>query len=192
MDKEKAIEWINGELLGDGCLRSRHSCSACFSYASKYSEYIQYVSDKLESFGIERVGKIRKYYHKKYNCPNYCYCSRDYKKLISIFQQWYPEGKKIVPKDIELTPLTCRQWYIGDGSLSKETRWYGRSAIKLATCGFSIPDVNWLIKKLNILGFKLKRQPFNNSIRISVHSTKDFLDYIGKCPVKCYQYKWAY
>ena len=36
----EAIEWINGEMLGDGNLNSRSICSARFSYGSKYLEYI--------------------------------------------------------------------------------------------------------------------------------------------------------
>ena len=29
-----------------------------------------------------------------------------------------------------------------------------------------------------------------NRISILTKSTKDFLNYIGDCPVSCYQYKW--
>ena len=29
-----------------------------------------------------------------------------------------------------------------------------------------------------------------NEIRISAYSVKDFLNYIGECPVNCYRYKW--
>ena len=62
----------------------------------------------------------------------------------------------------------------------------------LSTCGFSISDVEWLISQLNELGFKATRMSSNNVIHISTYSAKAFLNYIGKCPVKCYQYKWNY
>ena len=58
---QEAIEWISGELLGDGCLQSQSKYSALFSYTSKYWEYINYVADTLKSFGIEQIGKIYKY-----------------------------------------------------------------------------------------------------------------------------------
>jgi len=93
---------------------------------------------------------------------------------------------KIVPRDIELTPLTCRQWYIGDGSLNNNA-----SSITLATCGFLKNDVLFLSDKLNMMGFKNTIQPCSNCIHISKYSTKDFLNYIGKCPIDCYQHKWA-
>jgi len=48
----KSINWLNGELLGDGHLRSLSKYSAKFTYSSKYKEYIQYISKTLKSFGI--------------------------------------------------------------------------------------------------------------------------------------------
>jgi len=187
---QKAKQWIDGELLGDGCLYSQSEYSARFRYSSKYFEYIQYISDILKSFGIKQLGKINKYYHKEMDCYSYNYSSLYYKELLAIKKRWYPKGNKIISMDIELTPLTLRQWYIGDGCLGHPKN--RNPSIVLYTCGFLIKDVEWLKKQLNKLGFKSTRRNCDNSIHISTHSTKDFLDYIGKCPVKCYQYKWNY
>lgn len=188
---QEATEWINGELLGDGCLQSRSKYSANFQYGSKYLEYIKYIKNTLNSFEIELVGRIYKYYYKGMDCYIYQYLSRTYAELLPIQKRWYPNGKKIVPRDLKLTPITCRQWLIGDGSLIHQTK-YGRSYLMLYTNGFPSLDVKWLVKNLNILGFKATRRSFNNSIGISVYSTQDFLNYVGPCPVKCYQYKWDY
>jgi len=184
------IKWLNGELLGDGNLYSRSSYSANFRYGSKYFEYCQYVSDTLKCFGIEQSGKINKRYHKDRNCYSYFYQSRRYAELLPIRKQWYPEGKKIIPKDLKLTPLTLRQHYIGDGSLVHPQK--AKPYIVLSTCGFSISDVEWLISQLNELGFKATRMSSNNVIHISTYSAKAFLNYIGECLVECYQYKWNY
>jgi len=191
----QAKEWMNGELLGDGCVHSINSCSASFLYSSKYLEYIRYIKDTLKSFGIEQAGKINKRYHEKSNSYSYFYSSRRYTGLLPIRKKWYPDGKKIVPRDIELTPLICRQWYIGDGSLSHpkyKGKKGGNPYIRLATEGFLIEDVKWLITELKKINFKVTWQPNNNGIRVSPYSTKDFLDYIGLCPVNCYQYKFNY
>ena len=186
----KAIEWINGELLGDGNLSKRSNYSARFRYASKYKEYANYVSDTLKSFKIEQSGKIKKAIGLEYNNICYRYSSLTYPELLPIYKKWYPKDKKIVPKDIELTPLVCRQWYIGDGNLRlpKEGK---NPHVRLATYGFIPSDVEWLVEKLTELGFKTNRTK-DNIIYISTHSTKDFLDYTGKCPVECYQYKFDY
>lgn len=187
----EAIEWLNGELLGDGYINKRNPYSARFKYTSKYKEYIQYVSDILNSYGIEQIGRIDKeYYDKKTNFLNFRYCSSSYPELLPIHKRWYSNGKKIVPKDIKLTSLTVRQWFIGDGYLrhSKDSR----SHIRLGTYGFLPEDVKWLVKQLINLGIEATKWLSDNTINISVNSTKDFLDYIGKCPVNCYQYKWEY
>lgn len=185
-----AFEFINGELLGDGCLQSLSSYSALFAYGSQYLEYIKYVSNILKSFGINQTGKINKRQYKNANYHTYHYSSLCYKELLPVYKQWYPKSKKIVPKNIELTPLTVRQWYIGDGSLVHGK--YGRPFIVLAADDFSISDTNRLVEQLINLGFKTTKYRYRNVIYISTHSTKNFLNYIGKCPVKCYQYKWTY
>ena len=186
----EAIKWINGELLGDGYLRSETIYSARFFYTSKHLEYIQYISDTLKSFGIKRSGRIKKEYNKNQGNRSYKYNSYHYEELYPIYKQWYPKGKKIIPRDIILTPLTCRQWYIGDGCLQHSKR--KMKFIALHTNGFESNDVEWLKNKLIKMGFKSTRRLSDNAIGISAYSTKDFLDYIGKCPVKCYQYKWKY
>jgi len=182
----ESIHWLYGELLGDGCLYKISPYSARFQYASKYKEYIQYVSDILKSFGIKQSGKILKI--KKCNSYYYQYKSYSYVELLSIYNKWYPNGKKIIPRDTILTPLVCRQWYIGDGSLKYSI--HEKPSIRLCTNDFIVNDVNWLVKQLNNLGFKSTRQPVDNIIHILVCSTKDFLNYVGKCPVECYQYKF--
>jgi len=187
---QEAIEWINGELLGDGCIRLISEYSALFAYTSKYEEYIEYVSNTLKSFGIEQSGKINRVYHKKYNSYSYHYCSRAYPGLLQIYKHFYPEGKKIIPRNIKLVPIICRQWYIGDGCLMSNKN--GNKSIKLCTNGFPIENIKFLIKKLIELGLKVTNRISDNTIGISSYSTKDFLNYIGECPVKCYQYKFDY
>ena len=186
----KSIEWVNGELLGDGYLRSDTIYSARFAYTSKHLEYIQYISDTLKSFGIEQSGKIREEYNKNQGNHSYRYHSLHYEELYPIYKRWYPKGKKIVPKDIKLTPLTCRQWYIGDGCLQHSKRMM--KFIVLHTNGFKPNDVEWLKNRLTKMGFISTRRLSDNAIGISAYSTKGFLDYIGDCPVDCYRYKWKY
>ncbi|MBA7589311.1 hypothetical protein ES708_31393 [subsurface metagenome] len=188
---QEAIEWINGELLGDGCLQSCSPCSARFQYGSKHKEYINYISDVLESFGIKRSGKIHKKHHtdRGMDCYGYQYKTLSYVELLPLREKWYLDGKKVVPRDIKITPVTLRQWHIGDGYLRK--RKYGRPHIILATSGFLINDVDWLVEQIGNLGIKAKRTPRLN-IYISARSVKRFINYIGECPVSCYQYKFSY
>lgn len=189
---KKATEWINGELLGDGSLASQSKYSARFVYSSKHKEYAQYISDTLRSFGIEQAGKIYKQEDKRYGSFSYKYKSLSYIELLPIRKKWYPNGKKIVPKNIDLTPLMLRQEYIGDGCLvHRKNR---SSYIKFCTEGFTIPDVEFLCHQINKLKIKAVtfRRRSSKNIRISSYSVKDFLNYVGSCPVECYKYKWEY
>lgn len=189
---KEAKDFIDGELLGDGSLQSRSNYSAKFIYTSKYKEYINYISKILKSFGIKQSGKIVKYYNKKRNCYTHHYSSCDYVELLPIYKKWYPSGKKIIPKDLELNPLILRQFYIGEGCLRHHKK--GRPNIVLSTEAFVYNDIENLCQKLNKLDFKVSmHKKYNNhTIYISSYSTKDFLNYIDGCPVACYRYKWNY
>ena len=178
------LEWINGELLGDGCVSiTRSRFCGYFCYASKFREYINYVSEFLSQRGIKQRSYIRVRYDK--GKPYYHYLSKNYPELLELRRRWYPEGAKIVPKDIQLTSLTCRQWYIGDGSCNSSRR-----DLRLHSQGFPIEDVEFLVDKLKNIGFKCSRLKNSNDIYIWSKSINDFIDYIGECPVDCYRYKW--
>jgi hypothetical protein len=187
---QEAIEWINGELLGDGCLQKTSKYSARFQYTSKHKKYIEYIRDTLKSFGIKQSGEIYKRHltDRNMDCFTYQYHSLTYVELLSIRKQWYPNGKKIVPKDIELTPLVCRQWYIGDGFLKNK---YKNPSIMLSTDNFTTSDVKYLVNKLFQIGINSQRQLSSNRIYIPIDSAKKFLKYIGNCPIECYKYKWG-
>lgn len=190
----EAINFINGELLGDGCLQSFSKYSASFGYTFKYQEYAQYIKNSLQSYGI-KCGKISKYYNKDKRCNDsisYRFYSYRYVELLPFYNRWYINKKKIIPKDIRLNPIALKQFYLGDGMLSKSKKNGNKPYIVLCTNNFPIVDIEWLISKLNDIGFKATRRPSRNEIGISTYSTKDFLNYIGKCPVKCYNYKFAY
>lgn len=183
----KATEFIDGELLGDGTLRGFKE-TAAFTYSSKYKEYINYISETLKSFGIKRAGKILKHHNKEWDKYVYKYHSIRYAELLPLQKKWYPNGKKVVPPGIKLTPLTVRQWYIGDGQL--EIREKHNPRIKLMTDCFSPDDVNMLRKKLERLNIRSIHMVPRNRIYIPPSCVNDFIGYIGNCPVECYQYKW--
>lgn len=184
----KFLDFIYGELLGDMSLYTPSGYSAGIKYASKHEEYIYWLSDCLKEFGIERSGRIivriinnRKYYH---------YVSKTYSELMEVRTLFYPNGKKVIPQSLDFNPILLRQWYIGDGSLCWPCGNRSNN-IMICTAGFKKGDVIKAINKINALGIKASYARAANSIYITTYSTVDFLDYIGPCPVECYQYKWA-
>lgn len=187
---EEAKEFIDGELLGDGGLVLCSHYSARFNYTSQYEEYMKFIANILASYGIEISGEIHKQCYEDKPYSSFHYHSRCYPELLPIYRRWYPNSKRIIPKDLKLTSLVLRQKYIGDGCLVHQKKREWRPHIVLSTNAFPIADVEWLVKQLEEIGFYATRQPSNNSICIFACSTRAFLAYIGKCPVKCYQYKW--
>ncbi len=188
---EKAKEFINGELLGDMCIMRGSKYASGIAYTSKYKEYIIWLGNALTGFGIKQAGKINKHIDKGHGATAYKYYSLRYPELRNIYGMFYPEGVKIIPNNVAFTPITLRQWYIGDGCLYFMPNRGRTRQLVLCTNGFSVDCVTLAVEQLNELGFISRHQKANNMIGISTHSISDFLDYIGPCPVECYQYKWA-
>src|SRR5271165_3446922 len=65
-------------------------------------------------------------------------------------EKWYPEGKKIVPKDLKLTPLICAIWFCDDGCIVRMLRktMQDKLRLQLSTDGFTKKEVLFLISLL--------------------------------------------
>ena len=98
-------EFINGELLGDMCISSRSKISGRIIYASKHKTYIEWISDILNGFGIKQAGNIIKYTHKKNKGTYYTYTSISMPMLKKLHNKWYYGNRKVIPKDLKLTPV---------------------------------------------------------------------------------------
>ena len=77
-----------------------------------------------------------------------------------LYRKWYilETGKKIVPKDLRLTPTILLHWFIGDGSVMR----YGvkGTGIALFTLNFSKEDVQFLAERLELdlkIPFKIRK-----------------------------------
>lgn len=197
----EVLEFLCGDLLGDGHIEHGNRHSAAFTQGSKHRKHLLWLSKELKKYGIGQIGKIYKNktqlpgYNKEYTY--YVYCSRHYAELKNLWKKWYrPATKeerekgitfpKVVPKDLKLTPLMCRQWYIDDGHLATNKR---SNYIYICAKDFSSVEIDFLAGLLSNLRF-LTRACKDKYIWISTKSTPDFLNYIGPCPVKCFEYKW--
>ncbi|MDD5245655.1 MAG: hypothetical protein PHU49_16725 [Syntrophorhabdaceae bacterium] len=195
----EAVEFIDGELLGDGSLFSHSGRSASFSHTSMHYPYSHFVMEILSGYGLELSGGIyersgdRSFfprYPDSKGHPAYSIQTRSYLELLPLRRRWYPNEKKIAPADLTLTPLICRQWYLGDGHLYR-----GRGGLHISLCtqGFADRHITRLVNKLNEIGFCATMQS-NRTIRIWKRSIVGFIDFIGPCPPEIegvLGYKWA-
>lgn len=139
-------EYLEGLLLGDGCIASRKNGSAHYIHSDSDKEYLIWLKNKLESLGLPCSNKIYK------NSPTtgfpsarptsiFYLDSMCTAELETIYEKWYPDGKKQIPDDLEITPTILKNWYIGDGWFSN-----GRLAI---TCSFDREGKQRLVSQIN-------------------------------------------
>jgi len=198
MDIDDGLRQIlEGELLGDGCLsRTKQCINAMFQYKTSNLQYSEYVKSLFNIFDPSNDYDHSQYTHLE-RATGYSWYTKTNPSLTEIYDRWYPDGIKIVPRDLELTPLVCLHWYIGDGCLETNHK-TKQQYIELHTQGFNESNIDLLVQKLNDLGFiarkaKAKLNKLGHmtyKITISSKSMTKFLKYIGKCPVESYEYKW--
>jgi len=189
-----ALEFIDGWMLGDLCVfaEKHNTKSARVAFGTKHEDCTQWMSNKMTSFGIKQCGQIHEnIYPEMNNCRTFSYQSRYYRDLKAVRDRWYRhDRKKIVPRDIVLTPDVVRYWYIADGWLSCPD--HSKPWIGLATHGFPKSDVEFLVDKLQDINVKANRYK-TNVIHIATGYVPLFLEYMGPCDDELehlYYYKW--
>lgn len=181
------LEVIQGCLLGDGCL-SINGKSSCFMYGSSNYDHVKYVWDQIQRLSTPRYenGPVELNIYDKRTGKTYTRYEIRTKNNITFYNLrmvWYPDGIKIVPKDLKLTNTIILLWYIGDGSLDKS-----HGYIKLCTDSFDKDSLEFLNEQIQEWKSWIN---FNNKrIYIKRIYVKQFLDYIGECPVESYKHKW--
>lgn len=188
---EKALSVIRGELLGDGCIATRHdnSHSAWYIHGTSREEYRDWLKSWLEEQGfyvrssVDHENRFRDGEPKS----DYKLSTRGYRCLYRIWERWYPNGEKRVPEDLTLTPTMLRHWYIGDGSHMQ--KW---NQIRLHSEGFTRECTEILTSALSEVGVSANVQK-NNAIFVPTESYSRFFEYMGPLPPEIestYGYKW--
>ncbi len=152
-------------------------------------DYLYYICDLLNIDKTRVNSLIRKPDKRTGKCYNTSYI-----RTLSDWyfkeqrERWYPEGKKIVPKDIKLTREMLTQWFMGDGSAGIYAH---TTNVCLCTNSFSKEDLDFLIEKLKELNIE-SRANKQSILVISKKSHKTFFEHLGICPIDCFKYKWIF
>lgn len=186
---ENLIGWI----LGDGGIRlPKKAKNPYFHYTDKKQSHILYVEKILNSYNI----KTKIIQNKKSGCYQL------QTESLSFFHYFYNlfygyeglnennEKRKILP-NIQLTPIILRNWFIGDGSSSKQI---GTLNNRGSICckfknEFVLNQLNEICGKVSCNKYKTKTGSCHNYHFNNKALTK-LLEYIGECPVEEYKYKW--
>ncbi len=184
-------EIITGLLLGDGCLfknfgsknkKLNLNAKPMLSIVRQIRdiEYLRYNFSFLKDFCSYNDVKESKVFDKRtnkfyFNCK---FSTRSFLGFEEFYKKWYPNGKKIVPKDLELTPLICAIWFCDDGCISIKNN---RLRLKLSTHGFPRENTIWLAEKLSNMfneNFSIGTDDGNSFIITSDSGSKAFVRYI--------------
>lgn len=105
-------EIIIGNLMGDGCI----SGSGHFILEMSSEQYVRWVSEQMPEWlvtGISIEHRSTQYG----DITMHRLSTRRHPWLVEIRKEWYGDGKKKYPTNIELTPKKLLCWYCGDGTM---------------------------------------------------------------------------
>jgi len=141
---------LNGHLLGDGHLsKYEKDKNAAFVLKRKEAdyEYLLWSYNYFEEFMTDKgIRNTYSFTREKYFSQVY-FRTKQLPVFTEYHNKWYIEGKKIVPKDLILTPLTIAVWFADDGCIKipKETN---RARAVFCTNSFSYEETNFLANQL--------------------------------------------
>lgn len=185
------LDSLNGHLLGDGSLvftNPKKNYWPVFSISSKHPEYLSWVVSSLELAKERPIWVVKQFDHR----TNRVYEGRWLRSLSSPFlleqrTRWYPNGTKVIPEDLVFTPKLVLRWFMDDGGRAQG------GGINLATNCFSYEEIQGLCARFSELAIKARPHRSDKGqyrIYIPTGDVNTFLDYVGSCPVRCFDYKW--
>lgn len=150
----KNDEIINGVLLSDGGIHKPNTVNsnACLNVAQipERGEFLTFIEKHIQDLGFNT------HIHSSLQTGSKTFISRlsssAHVSWTELRKYWYPEGKKIIPSDLKLTPKTIAWWFMGDGTCFWGDKEKTRSRIQLATQCFTFDEVLIVKRKLLDLG----------------------------------------
>ncbi|MBA7701648.1 hypothetical protein ES703_110391 [subsurface metagenome] len=196
----ESIQAVEGAMLSDAgvYIGSRHAHFTMKQSYKEHLDWLNYLAACFENLGISST--VRPY--EQDGCRDgLCYIlqSRVHPWLTGQRWRWYPNGKKIVPDDLHLTPITIANWIMGDGSV--RFGWTTAQVavinpcIVLSTQGFDLNNVEKLREKLQRVGvrdtchYKTNNKSSGVAILVKREGTSKIRSAIGEYVAPSFQYK---
>lgn len=173
-----------GSLLGDGTLRkqgNRLNALLEVNHAYKHKDYVDWKYKHFQNYILtkpkSRLGRGTRI--------AYRFTTRSLPLFTVYYEQFYRNGKKIIPLDLKLNPLSLAVWFMDDGTRI-------RSAYYLNTQQFTLPEQKFLqglLLKSFGLESALNRDKHYFRLRFTTASSKDLHKLIEPYLVDCMKYK---
>lgn len=145
---------LDGLLLSDGYLnhiKGRSTASLRLMQAPIRRGWLHQLRETLDVLGVETALDVvvkKSTLFEDRVMPERSYDllrSLNYVELVNERQRWYPEGSKVVPRDLRLNPLTLTHWFCGDGRGGDR-----KGTLGFCTDGFHRSDVEFLVARLKL------------------------------------------
>ena len=175
---------IVGSLSGDGYMRiipDRKNAFLEINHSLRAKDYVDFKFEKLKRI-CKSSPKERKTNEDRHA---YRFFTKQHKDLTILYNLFYKNNRKVIPKNLELDPISIAIWYMDDGSKSRDKDVY------LNTQQFSLSDQKTLLHYLRKFGVKarLNKDKKYYRIRILKESIKTFMDIIKPYVVFSMRYK---
>ena len=175
---------IIGSILGDGYMRIIPGRSDAFleiNHSVKAKDYVDYKFNKLKRI-CESAPKERATNEDRHA---YRFFTKQQKDLTTLYGLFYKNGRKIIPKNLELDTISIAIWYMDDGSKSRN------SDVYLNTQQFSLTDQRKLLNCLRKFGInaRLNKDKKYYRIRILKESIKNFMSIVAPHMAPSMKYK---
>lgn len=151
---KKQEEVLTGTLLGDACLfLPNKNGNPYLSIKRKPEdiEYLEWQASFFKDFTKRPVHKTTYISSKPDECGNLIkykytaieYVSRCAKAFLPWYQKWYPQNKKIIPRDLKLSPIILAELFCDDGCVSIRKNGYSLK-MDISIMGFCDKDIEFL------------------------------------------------
>lgn len=157
----RQAQMLAGTLLGDGCLawndsQRRSRAILRMTQNGEQRDWLRLKRDALKGF---------RWTPEQNSGNSLSQNSHSSAGLRELRERWYPDGKKIVARDVveqNFSPLMLATWYGDDGSIGRVKNRDGSPArpnARLYTNGFTVDDARWLADLLTRHGYRAHTVP---------------------------------
>ncbi|MBI2600069.1 hypothetical protein HYW43_04105 [Candidatus Daviesbacteria bacterium] len=179
-EEQKSI--LIGSLLGDGTMRKKKNAHFEVNHCYAQKVLVDWIFNKFSSI-VTTPPKWRRGNGKR---EAYRFATLKLPILTPFYNQFYKNGKKIIPANIKLDSLALAIWFMDDGCKS-------RSSIYLNTQQFNQKEQFQLINLLrDQFGIEatLNKDKYYYRIRIRTRSVKRFIELVKEFVLEEFKYKF--
>lgn len=174
---------IIGSVLGDGYIRIMPGRKDAFlevNHSLKAKDYVDWKYFVLKNI-CNSEPKERETNEGRHA---YRFFTKQDKEITEIYNLFYQDGKKIIPKELEINPIVLAVWLMDDGSKSN-------GGVYLNTQQFSMLDQKRLLHQLREIGLRarLNRDKKYYRIRFLKESISKLIEIVQPHIIPSMRYK---